>query len=52
VNEAKTRAERMDPALITQGWTEKKREEFLEDLAFVADRCRTAAKGEGKAGGK
>ena len=28
------------------------REEFLEDLAWVAERCRAAAKGEGKGGGK
>jgi DNA-binding MarR family transcriptional regulator len=34
------------------GWTEKKREEFLEDLATVAERCRKAAKGEGKGKGK
>jgi len=33
---------------VLANWTEKKREEFLEDLAFVAERCRAAAKGEGK----
>ena len=33
---------------VLAGWTENKREEFLEDLAFVAERCRTAAKGDGK----
>ena len=33
---------------VLAGWTDKKREEFLEDLAFVAERCRTAAKGDGK----
>jgi DNA-binding MarR family transcriptional regulator len=33
---------------VLAGWPEKKREEFLEDLAWLADRCRLAAKGEGK----
>jgi DNA-binding MarR family transcriptional regulator len=33
---------------VLAGWTEKKREQFLEDLAYVSERCRTAAKGEGK----
>jgi DNA-binding MarR family transcriptional regulator len=33
---------------VLSGWPEKKREEFLEDLAYVAERCRTAAKGERK----
>jgi DNA-binding MarR family transcriptional regulator len=33
---------------VLSSWPEKKREEFLEDLAYVAERCRTAAKGEGK----
>jgi len=28
---------------VLAGWSEKKREEFLEDLACVADRCRAAA---------
>jgi DNA-binding MarR family transcriptional regulator len=31
---------------VLAGWTEKKREEFLEDLAYVSERCRMAAKGE------
>src|ERR1700722_20341238 len=30
------------------GWTERKREEFLEELADVAERCRKAASGDGK----
>ena len=30
---------------VLAGWTEKKREEFLEDLAYVSERCRMAAKG-------
>src|ERR1700722_5928155 len=30
---------------VLAGWTEKKREEFLEDLAYVSERCRTAATG-------
>jgi DNA-binding MarR family transcriptional regulator len=34
---------------VLAGWPEKKREEFLEDLAHVAERCRTAATGKGKA---
>jgi DNA-binding MarR family transcriptional regulator len=29
---------------VLAGWTEKKREEFLEDLAYVSERCRSAAK--------
>jgi DNA-binding MarR family transcriptional regulator len=33
---------------VLAGWTEKKREEFLEDLAYVSERCRAAAKGQGK----
>jgi len=33
---------------VLAGWTEKKREEFLEDLAYLSERCRTAAKGEAK----
>jgi MarR family transcriptional regulator for hemolysin len=33
---------------VLAGWTERKREEFLEDLAGVAERCRKAAGGEGK----
>ena len=33
---------------VLAGWTEKKREEFLEDLACVAERCRAAAKGKEK----
>ena len=37
---------------VLAGWTEKKREEFLKDLAYVSERCRTAAKGEGKGKGK
>jgi DNA-binding MarR family transcriptional regulator len=37
---------------VLENWPEKKREEFLEDLAFVAERCRMAAKREGKAGMK
>jgi len=28
---------------VLAGWTEKKREEFLEDLSYVSERCRTAA---------
>jgi DNA-binding MarR family transcriptional regulator len=32
---------------VLAGWTEKKREEFLEDLACVAEQCRLAAKGKG-----
>jgi DNA-binding MarR family transcriptional regulator len=28
---------------VLSGWTEKKREEFLENLAWVAERCRAAA---------
>jgi DNA-binding MarR family transcriptional regulator len=35
---------------VLDGWTEKKREEFLEELADVAERCRKAASGEGKDG--
>jgi DNA-binding MarR family transcriptional regulator len=34
---------------VLGGWSERKREEFLEDLAGVAERCREAAGGEGKA---
>ena len=37
---------------VLAGWTQRKREEFLEDLAGVAERCRTAANGEGKEGPK
>jgi len=37
---------------VLDGWTEKKREEFLEELANVAERCRKAASGEGKDGSK
>jgi DNA-binding MarR family transcriptional regulator len=37
---------------VLGGWTERKREEFLEDLAGVAERCRKAASGEGKKGPK
>jgi DNA-binding MarR family transcriptional regulator len=37
---------------VLDGWTERKREEFLEDLADVAERCRKAAGGEGKKGPK
>ena len=33
---------------VLAGWTEKKREEFLEDQAFVAERCRMVATGKGK----
>jgi DNA-binding MarR family transcriptional regulator len=33
---------------VMAGWSEKKREEFLEDLSTVAERCRKAAKGERK----
>ena len=33
---------------VLEGWPEQKREEFLEDLACVAERCRAAAKGEGR----
>jgi DNA-binding MarR family transcriptional regulator len=33
---------------VLAGWPEKKREEFLEDLAYVADRCHLAAGVEGK----
>jgi DNA-binding MarR family transcriptional regulator len=33
---------------VLAGWPEQKREEFLEDLACVAERCRTAAKGKGR----
>jgi DNA-binding MarR family transcriptional regulator len=33
---------------VLAGWTEKKREQFLEDLAYVSERCRTAATGNGK----
>jgi MarR family transcriptional regulator, lower aerobic nicotinate degradation pathway regulator len=29
---------------VLAGWTEKKREQFLEDLAYVAEQCRKAAK--------
>jgi DNA-binding MarR family transcriptional regulator len=29
---------------VLAGWTEEKRDEFLEDLACVSERCRTAAK--------
>jgi len=36
---------------VLAGWTERKREEFLEDLADVAERCRKAAGGEGKGKG-
>src|SRR5580698_6743023 len=28
---------------VLSGWTEKKREQFLEDLAHVSERCREAA---------
>jgi DNA-binding MarR family transcriptional regulator len=31
---------------VLAGWTEMKREEFLEDLAYVSERCRTAASGD------
>lgn len=34
---------------VLAGWTDNKREAFLEDLARVAERCRTVAKGKGKA---
>ncbi|HTA29668.1 MAG TPA: MarR family transcriptional regulator [Candidatus Cybelea sp.] len=37
---------------ILGGWSERKREGFLEDLADVAERCRKAASGEGKAAPK
>jgi DNA-binding MarR family transcriptional regulator len=37
---------------VLGGWTERKREEFLADLAGVAERCRKAASGEGKGGPK
>ena len=37
---------------ILGGWSERKREGFLEDLADVAERCRKAAGGEGKAAPK
>jgi DNA-binding MarR family transcriptional regulator len=37
---------------ILGGWSEKKREGFLEDLAEVAERCRKAANGEGKTGAR
>jgi DNA-binding MarR family transcriptional regulator len=33
---------------VLSGWTEKKREQFLEDLAYVSERCRAAATGKGK----
>jgi DNA-binding MarR family transcriptional regulator len=33
---------------VLAGWTEKKREEFLEDLAYVSERCRIAATGKGQ----
>jgi DNA-binding MarR family transcriptional regulator len=33
---------------VLADWTENKREKFLEDLAFIADRCRAAAKGTEK----
>jgi DNA-binding MarR family transcriptional regulator len=36
---------------VLASWPEQKREDFLEDLAHVAERCRTAAKGEGKGEG-
>jgi DNA-binding PadR family transcriptional regulator len=36
-------------AEVLAGWPEKKREEFLEDLARLADRCRAAAAGKEKA---
>lgn len=35
---------------VLGGWTERKREEFLADLAGVAERCRKAAGGAGKRG--
>ena len=35
---------------VLAGWTERKREEFLEDLADVAERCRKAASEDGKKG--
>jgi DNA-binding MarR family transcriptional regulator len=33
---------------VLSGWTEKRREQFLEALALVAERCRTAAGTEAK----
>ena len=33
---------------VLADWTEKKREQFLEDLAYVAERCRLASAGKGK----
>jgi DNA-binding MarR family transcriptional regulator len=33
---------------VLAGWPERKREGFLEDLAYVAEKCRTAAKEDGK----
>jgi DNA-binding MarR family transcriptional regulator len=35
---------------VLAGWTQRKREQFLEDLADVAQRCRKAAGGDGKGG--
>jgi DNA-binding MarR family transcriptional regulator len=37
---------------VLAGWTKRKREEFLEDLAGVVERCRKAASDEGKGGPK
>ena len=37
---------------VLAGWTKRKREQFLEDLAGVAERCRKAAGSEGEGGTK
>ena len=37
---------------VLAGWTQRKREGFLTDLAGVAERCRDVANGEGKRGTK